>query len=718
MTTLRIDDPNRLAALRATELLDGSPGLAFERIARLARQFLGVPVALVSVLDDHRQVVLGHAGLDAPAGERVEVPLAESVCRQVIEAGGAVTFADLAALRGSAGSEASAYAGGAYAGVPIVTADGHIPGVLCVADSGPREWSDEQLATLRDLASSAAAEVELRAAARHLADTDARYRGYVASCAEAIWRFELDPPLDVGLPVAEQVEAMFRDAYLAECNDVLARMYGYERAADIVGARVTDMMPATEARNVEYLTAFAESGYRLADVPSVERDREGHERHFVNSLVGVVEHGRLVRAWGTQRDTSERRRVEQERADLLAHAEAARAEAERANRIKDEFLTTLSHELRTPLNAILGWTRMLRSGQVPEARREHALSTIERNAQAQARLIEDILDVSRIVSGKLALDRTIIDPTQAVQAAVDAVRPALDARNLTLEVDCDPDLGTIIADPARLQQVLWNLLSNAVKFTPRGGRVSVRGRRLDGSLELEVSDSGQGIERDFLPHMFERFRQADASIARRYGGLGLGLAIVRHLVELHGGTVSVHSDGPGLGATFTARLPVDGVSPVEAARPTPPTAVAIPEERTLPMFEPSLEGVHVLVVDDEVDARELLRSLLQSCGAKVSTAADAAAAYASLRAERPDVLVSDIGMPEEDGLALMARVRKLDPDHGGATPSVALTAFARPEDRARALAAGFTAFLTKPVDLALLLSTVADVRRSAVAGAP
>ncbi len=716
MTSPRIDDPDRLAALRATELLDGSPGLAFERIARLARQLLGVTVALVSVLDDRRQVVLGHAGLDPVAGARVEVPLEESICRRVIDAGAPLAVTDLAALPGSVGS--SAHTRGSYAGVPIVTADGHIPGVLCVADDRPREWTEQELAALRDLASSAAAEVELRSAHRRLAETDARYRGYVASSVEAIWRFEIDPPVDVTLPAAAQVEAMFRDARLAECNDVLARMYGYERATDIVGARVTDMMPATEARNVEYLMAFAESGYRLADVASVEHDREGRERHFINSLVGVVEHGHLVRAWGTQRDVSERRRVEAERVELLAQAEAARAEAERANRLKDEFLTTLSHELRTPLNAILGWAAMLRSGQVPEARREHALSTIERNAQAQARLIEDILDVSRIVSGKLVLDRATVDPTQVVQSAVDAVRPALEARNLTLEVACDPDLGTIIADAARLQQVLWNLLSNAAKFTPRGGRVAVRARRREGSLELEVSDSGQGIARDFLPHMFERFRQADASIARRHGGLGLGLAIVRHLVELHGGTVAAESDGPGLGATFIARLPVDGVSPTEVARPTPPDAVAVHEESVQPMFEPSLEGVHVLVVDDEVDARELLRSLLQACGAKVSTAADAATAYASLRADRPDVVVSDIGMPDEDGLSFMARVRQLDPPSGGATPSVALTAFARPEDKARALAAGFTAFLTKPVDLALLISTVADVRRAAVANAP
>jgi CheY-like chemotaxis protein len=295
------------------------------------------------------------------------------------------------------------------------------------------------------------------------------------------------------------------------------------------------------------------------------------------------------------------------------------------------------------------------------------------------------------------------------------VRPAAEARALRIEVTCDRGVGTLSADPGRVQQVVWNLLSNAVKFTPRGGRVDVRVRRIAEHLEIEVADTGQGIAPAFLPHVFERFRQADAGSARQHGGLGLGLAIVRHLVELHGGTVAVSSAGVGRGACFVARFPLIAMASEDGARWSDPGAApTVPGDAPGVDADPALDGVRVLVVDDEADARELLCSLLQSCGAIVSTAGDAAEAARLLRAERPDVMVSDIGMPGEDGLALIARVRRWAPSEGGAVPAVALTAFARPEDRARAISAGFTAYLTKPVDLSLLLRTVARVLRGSL----
>ncbi len=376
---------------------------------------------------------------------------------------------------------------------------------------------------------------------------------------------------------------------------------------------------------------------------------------------------------------------------------AARVEAEAASRAKDEFLATVSHELRTPLQAILGWAALLREPDADAAIVARAVETIERNARAQERLIADILDVARIVSGKLHLSVEAVDLRRTVQSAVEALRPTADARGVALVMRLD-EVGRIAGDPARLQQVVSNLLTNAVKFTPQGGRVDVDLRREAGRLILEVRDTGQGIAPRFLPLVFDRFRQADASATRRHGGLGLGLAIVRHLVELHGGTVSAASEGQDRGATFTVALPFVEAGP-EAQRPPtgePPGAI------------PSLVGVSVLVVEDERDTRDVLARILGDCGAEVTTAASAAEAFALVEARRFDVLVGDIGMPGEDGLTLMRRVRALPPDRG-AVPAVALTAFARPEDRHDALAAGFQVHLAKPVDAIRLTRTVAGL---------
>ncbi|WP_158625125.1 hybrid sensor histidine kinase/response regulator [Corallococcus terminator] len=413
--------------------------------------------------------------------------------------------------------------------------------------------------------------------------------------------------------------------------------------------------------------------------------------------------GRFLGYIGSVIDISDRKQAEVERETLLARESSARREAEEANQLKDEFLATVSHELRTPLTAILGWVQLLRTGHLPEPRRERALETMERNARAQGQLIEDLLDVSRIVSGKLKLDVEPVNLSTVVQQALDSVRPAADARGVHVQATVDSS-GSVMGDPQRLQQVVWNLLSNAVKFTSRGGHVRLVVERRDSLVELTVEDTGQGIPAAFLPHVFERFRQADSGTTRKTGGLGLGLSIVRHIVEMHGGTVAVASEGDGRGATFTVRLPLSVVQrrdPTMAPSPRPPAAPG-PE-----LGRPAeLNGVRVLVVDDEEDARELLRTLLEDSGAHVLTAGSAEEGLQVLQAERPDVLVSDIGMPGTDGYGFIERVRALPADRGGRTPAVAITAYARSEDRTRVLRAGFQSHVPKPVEPVELLAVL------------
>ena len=384
-------------------------------------------------------------------------------------------------------------------------------------------------------------------------------------------------------------------------------------------------------------------------------------------------------------------------------AETARAQAESANRMKDQFLSTVSHELRTPLNAMLGWATLLRGGKLDPERRAHALETIERNARVQVRLIEDLLDLGRILQGKFQLAVGPVEVVRVVEAAIDSVRPAADAKGVRLQRTLDSH-ATIVGDAERLQQIAWNLLSNAIKFTQRGGRVLVTVRRAPSYVELAVADTGEGIAPEFLPHVFEPFRQADGAISRRTGGLGLGLSIVRSLVELHGGTVSAASDGVGLGATFTVRLPM---APVRAATREVVAQASEPPAGAAFECPPALAGLRVLVVDDEKDTRELLTLVLEQCDAVVTTAAGAGEALARLESDRFDVLVSDVGMPDEDGLSMIRRIRQLPADRGGRLPALALTAYARGEDRAQALRAGFNIHLAKPVDPSELVLVIA-----------
>jgi PAS domain S-box-containing protein len=421
--------------------------------------------------------------------------------------------------------------------------------------------------------------------------------------------------------------------------------------------------------------------------------RDGREIPIDDSGAPIwSEDGRVVGAVLVFRDIQDRRETERQRAALLESERAARAEAQAANRAKDDFLAVLSHELRTPLTAILGWAQILReAGLAPEAVR--GLDAIERNARRQARLIDDVLDVSRIVSGRLGLELAPVDFGQVIEAAIDTMRPLIDAKRLDLRVrgDCG---GTVVGDAHRLQQVVWNLLSNAVKFTPAGGRVELAMERDASQCTITVSDTGAGIAPDFLPLVFERFRQEESGSARRFGGLGLGLTIVRHLVEMHGGSVDAHSDGPGRGATFTVRLPLAGERVVRA--------VARDAAGGTP--GPRLDGVRVLHVDDDPDARGFVSEVLRRAGADVRMADSADEVLAVLEKFEADVLIADLEMPGEDGFALLRRVREA----GHRLPAIAMTAHSSVEDRVRALAAGFRQHVPKPVDVAELQLVVAS----------
>jgi len=403
------------------------------------------------------------------------------------------------------------------------------------------------------------------------------------------------------------------------------------------------------------------------------------------------------------------RQAAEERKVLLESEREARAEAERSSQMKDEFLATLSHELRTPLSAILGWAQVLRRGGKDEADRQRGLQTIERNARSQAQLIEDLLDMSRITSGKVLLDIQTLAPAGFLDAAIETVRPAADAKNIRLEKRYDPDPGMIAGDPARLQQVVWNLLSNAIKFTPRDGQVIIELARRDDSVLITVRDTGAGIKPEFITHVFERFRQADASMTRRHGGLGLGLSIVKHLIEQHGGTVRAESPGEGMGSSFSIELPL--AKTAAPARRSRAGLVGAPAPATPELTLRDLGGVSVLVVDDDRDARELIARILTDCHAKVRIAASAREAFDALRADLPDLLISDLGMPEVDGFELLSWVRSLGRDRGGLLPAVALTAFARSEDRLRALEAGFNSHISKPVEPSELIAAVASLVR-------
>ena len=485
------------------------------------------------------------------------------------------------------------------------------------------------------------------------------------------------------------------------------RIFGY-RADEVIGLPITIVLPPDRFDEEAHILATLRRGERI-DHFETERVGKGGRRISVSVSVSPIKNarGEIVGGASVFRDISMQKQIEIVRQEMLAKEQEARAEAEAASRAKDAFLATLSHELRSPLSPILAWARLLRQGMLDAEKTERALETIERSARSQAQLIDDLLDISRIVSGKLRLQVRPVQLTTVIEAAIVVVRPAADAKNIRIQTALDTETGPIAGDPDRLQQVVWNLLSNATKFTPKGGRVQVALERVNSHVEIAVSDTGQGVPAEFLPHLFERFQQAETGPSRTHGGLGLGLAIVRHIVELHGGTVHAESPGAGNGTTITVKLPrmIFARTAGEIER-RHPTLEVLPAERNFPQ----LRDLRVLVVDDEPDSNEVVRTLLVSCGAEVRVAGSAAEGLRELERWTPDVLVSDIGMPGEDGYSFLGKVRARRGEIGG-IPAVALTAYATTEDRVRIFSAGFQVHVVKPIDPSELVTVVASVAR-------
>ena len=486
----------------------------------------------------------------------------------------------------------------------------------------------------------------------------------------------------------------------ARVNRVLAEMNGLPAPAHH-GHTEKELFPATGERIMQLLARVRDTGETITDDITLEGTPDKAERHWRVKYYPVTARGRCVGVGGICDEITQQKLHAQQLEVAHEGERVARTEAERLNRMKDEFLSTVSHELRTPLQSILGWARTLREGGLEPSQVAHGLMIIERNAHSQARIIEDLLDVSRVISGKLRIARHPVEMLSAVEFALDTIRPAALAKSIALSAAVEPDIGHIMADEDRIKQVLWNLLSNAVKFTPEGGSVSVAVSHAAGVVEIRVVDTGQGVRESFLPHVFERFRQQDGGTTRAQGGLGLGLAIVRHIVEMHGGTVRVESGGEGRGTTFIVRLPA--LAPPETEAPVaPPRESAAPVERSTPLKP--LDGRRVLIVDDEEDARELLALVLRRNGAHTDAVGSVREALAQLERDEYDVVVSDIGMPEQDGYVL-ARTLRSHPRRPRVL--VALTAYARAEDRRAALSSGFDGHAAKPIEPAELVQTLA-----------
>jgi len=494
------------------------------------------------------------------------------------------------------------------------------------------------------------------------------------------------------------------DGVITSWNESAERMFGY-RAAEVIGKPITVLIPPDRLMEERDILEQLRRGERIEHYDTLRLRKDGTQLHVALTISPIKDaDGRIIGASKIARDITDRKLAAEERESLLEAERAARSQAERVNLLKDEFLANVSHELRTPLNAILGWAQLLTSMNPTPDDLKEGLETIWRNARQQAQLIEDLLDMSRIASGKVRLDVQQADLVGVVQQAVSTVKPSADAKGIHLRQIIDPRIGLVTGDPNRLQQVVWNLLSNAIKFTPKGGKVDVLLQRVNSHVEITVNDSGIGIKPELLPHVFERFRQGDASTTRKHGGLGLGLAIVKQLIELHGGTVRVQSAGEGQGTTFVVNMPLAPVRE-DKARVHPST----PGETVREIGDLNLAGIKILVLEDEADARELIKRVLVQRQAEVFTASGAVEALQSLKSNRPDVMVCDIGMPDVDGFQFIRQVRKLSASEGGKTPAVALTAFARSEDRTRALMAGYQIHISKPIEPQELIATVASL---------
>lgn len=730
MTTVPLppNEVERLEALRRYNILDTPPEESFDRITALAARLFDVPIALISLVDEFRAWFKSCYGFDTR-----EISRDATICNFAVLSDDVLVVADTRndprfACQPFAISEPGIRF---YAGAPLITHDGFNLGTLCLVDSKPRhELSAEQRATLADLAAMVVDELELRLAAHKIAQTDAALievtQGVSAAIGEAFF-YSLVQHLAKALGVdyafigelAGKDQEKVRTISLCAQSEILDNL-DYSLVNTPCQQVIRQGKPCCYPRGLQaqfpgnLLLAEMEADSYIA-TPLL--DSTG----CVLGLFGVMarkplENIQLAESLLTifaTRATAEleRKRAEQERAQLLVREQRARAEAEAANRMKDEFLAVLSHELRSPLNPIIGWSGMLRTQKLNAATTARALETIERNAKLQADLIEDLLDVSRMIRGKLSLNVCPVNLIPIVQAAMETVQLAAAAKSIRLESVLNPAVGLISGDPNRLQQIVWNLLSNAIKFTPSGGRVEIKLDCTDSHAQIEVSDTGKGIEADFLPYVFERFRQADSTSTRSQNGLGLGLAIVRHLTELHGGTVRVDSPGEGQGAIFTVQLPLIIRTELNGLR-TGEDAPLSPQPSSV--FSTVLEGLQVLVVDDETDSRDFLALALEQYGAGVTAVASAQEALLALEQVKPNVLVSDIGMPDEDGYTLIRKIRAMTPEQGGQIPAVALTAYARSEDCERAILAGFQRHVTKPVEAAEFAATIASLARNSL----
>ena len=494
------------------------------------------------------------------------------------------------------------------------------------------------------------------------------------------------------------------DGTISSWNPAAQRLFGYA-AEEAIGRNISLIVPHEHRHEEDMILGKIRRGERVDHLETVRTRKDGASI-YVELTISPVKSSEdvIVGASTIVRDVSDRMSIELQRNALLVREQEARAAAETGNRSKDEFLAVLSHELRTPLNAVYGWARMLQLGKLDEETSTRALDAIVRNANMQVQLIDDLLDVSRVMNGKMRLDIRPVELQEVVERALDAVRPVALAKGVRLESDLDPRGGKINGDEGRLQQIVWNLVTNSVKFTDAGGLVQVRLRHVNGSMEIVVRDTGQGIPAHVLPFVFDRFRQWDSSSTRAHSGLGLGLALVKHLTELHRGTVSAESDGLGKGATFRVTFPPAVATPLVSSPPEVRADVA-------PPTQVRLEGVRIVTVDDDPDALALAAAILSNAGAQVRTCRSAAEAFAVFREWRPDVLVSDIEMPGEDGYSLIRRVRALDEESGARTPAVALTAYGRMEDRMRTLAAGYSMHVPKPLDPDEFTAIIASVAR-------
>jgi PAS domain S-box-containing protein len=536
-------------------------------------------------------------------------------------------------------------------------------------------------------------------------DIDGEIVGWIASILDVTdHRGARDAHALVTSIVDSSVDAIVTkdlDGNITSWNAAAHQLFGYS-ADEMIGKPIRTLIPPERQSEEDDILARLRQGERIDHFETVRIAKDGR-RLDISVTISPLRNasGAIIGASKIARD--------------ISALKAAAAELQKANRLKDEFLASLSHELRTPLNAILGYSRMLRTGMLPPDRQEKAIETIERNATSLTQIVEDVLDVSRIVSGKIRLNVQPVDFPEIVRNAIEAVTPAADAKNIRIEAVIDPHAAPIAGDPERLQQILWNLLSNAVKFTGKAGKVQVRLGRVNSHVELSVSDTGVGISPEFLPHVFERFRQADAGIARERGGLGLGLSIARHLTEMHGGTIEAASGGVGQGATFRLKMPLmiihavrESTTRVHPRSPSRASAISVVD----------LEKVHILAVDDDADALSLVAEVLEAAGARVSTARSAEDALRQVSTEVPNVLIADLGMPHVDGFQLIEQVRRHRNPLVRAIPAAALTAYARSDDRVKALRAGFQIHLAKPIDPAELVTTIAALAKRFTPEAP